>query len=1073
MAENKEEIKQLRLRRNQFIREGRWADALEMANRLIAIAPTASRYTRRSMILIKLHRYNEALADIEKALTLDPQEQRAEKLLSLLVTMPGTEETEINESDMQPADVETPTAHAVPRMTRVKAGKKLSDDNATLRMEDDEGPILYSLTEAFLAQQVEQIMAEKKKQSPPSAAAKPGQTTATQIESEQTEPASAVTQDESIASALTERRPAVPTSQGQEPSLASDLTEMVGSPLLGGQEKSPAKQAFAGDDDGKTLPAGTRLGDYIVQEKIGQGGMGSVYKAVHVQLHQVVAIKVLPSDDVSAERVERFNQEAQLAAKLQHPHIVPIFHFGVEHGFYYLVMHWVDGVPLNTMLAEKRLTPRQSLDIMQQVAQAMACAHAAGVIHRDLKPSNIMIDRWGRAMVLDFGLAKSLETATDITRPGQILGTPKYMSPEQAAGDMAAVDARTDVYAMGVILYEMLTGKCPFDGESAHQVIYKILHEEPLPANKINARLHKDLETLVAKTMAREKFRRYAHAGELQDDIARYIHGEAILARPPSIPYRLYKWTMRHPARSGMLAVTMLFVLASVVWYRFLYDPHCQLKTMYDQAQSDTERETLLNTLAGQAAGKDAAFLLTVLAAGTPRQQAVSLRLLANIGQSVDQERIDAFLASFNDELVRAAIYAVGQYRRRDMLPKMRAFLTPDQDWRIRLEALHALSSIALAEAIPLCVEVLADNYALREKAQKILLRHQDKAIPHLLDALLSKQNANIWEAARVLETIGSPALEPLMAQLPRSDVERQLRILKVVAKIKDPAAVAFLIEQLRDAKLERKAFTLLHDLARKYPEDRRIAEILASHRPRFFLLVEAQCFGVQNDTLTHNIKVLSVDGHVWQQPRITVKLPDNVQLASGKDEHYNAQKKTLAWDVPLPIPQTGVDVQLQITCKTVGQGMCKVILEDNGREMDSMEYPIVVMGIAGAHCSTYDTEDPLAINDPTTYVVEARNEGNAPLTNLRFVSQVTPELEITEVVASEKSKESQARVHLICKDKAVVFLATPLLPGEKFCYQVKCKAVNIGSALHTVSLTYDQFAREISLSEGTMIYWR
>lgn len=982
MDEKNDEIAQLRLRRNQFIHEGNWEKALAATTAMIAIFPTASRYIRRSMLLLKLHRYNEAFVDIEKALELNPKEERAKKVLAKLDALAESDEKG-----------------------------------------DGREPFIYTQTEAALAQEVNRIITAREKTAPAS-----------------------------------------PSSAPTVPGLASAPTELVAPPVSGGQTAIDTTMPSTFDT---TLKGGMRLGNYMLQEKIGQGGMGSVYKAIHTQLQQVVAIKILPVNEVNEERVQRFEQEAYLAAKLQHPHIVPIFNFGVEHNIYYLVMQWVDGIPLNAVFSEKKLSPRQALDIMCQVAQAMAYAHAAGVIHRDLKPSNVMIDRWGRALVLDFGLAKSTQTATDITRTGQILGTPKYMSPEQAAGDLSAVDEQSDVYAMGAMLYELLTGKCPFDDGSPTHLIYQILHMDPVAPKKVNPRLHSDLQTMVMKAMDKEKSRRYANAHELEEDINRYLHGETILARPPRFSYRFCKWTMRHPALSSAIGLSILFIAALVSWYNFFYDPHCKVKTMYRQAQSEEEKNVLLNTLVAQVEKKDIPFLREVFAQGTTGQKALALRMLADVGAPVAEAELEAFFAGTDDELVRAAIYAAGKYRRRSMVPRLRAFLAPGQDWRVRLCALEAIAALNVPESIPLCVETLCDNCTIRETAQKILLQRRDESVPYLLDALLGDQTAVMWEAGRVLVTMGPRVLPQMQERMPACDAERQIRILKVVAMIQEPEAIRFVIRALANPDLERKAFALLLELRSLHPQNTEISEALAGHQPHFFILVEAQCFGVLNEKLRHNIKIFPAVGSSLKQAQLHIELPGNVEEV-GCAENGTA---TLDRDIPSTIPQEGILFSLDLIARKIGSGVCKIDLRDGDTSVDHYHYSIEVVGVAGAHCSMYDTEDPIPLGGTTVYVMEVRNEGHVPLTNLRFVSQTTPELGILKIEVAEEF--GQARIDTISKEKGVVFSSTPLAPGEKFSYQVTCKAVKVGSALLDVAFTYDQFAREINLSEGTVIYWR
>jgi uncharacterized repeat protein (TIGR01451 family) len=416
------------------------------------------------------------------------------------------------------------------------------------------------------------------------------------------------------------------------------------------------------------------------------------------------------------------------------------------------------------------------------------------------------------------------------------------------------------------------------------------------------------------------------------------------------------------------------------------------------------------------------------------------------------------------------------------MLGKLRTFLCPYYDWRIRLGALEALGSLQTSEAIPLCIEALGDNCAIRESARQILLRRREEAIPYLLDAFLAEQRSHIGEMAQILAMMGSQVLPRLIERIPQCDAERKVRILMVAFWIADPAAIEFLIQTLTDPNadinIERKSFTLLHILQSKYPQNQRIADVLARHRPRFFLLLEARCSGILHEKLPYRVKVIRGFSTVLRQPKLHVQLPKNVKISQEMPyPNFCQQDHNLEWDIPASIPEQGLPFPIELTTIAIGQENCRVQLRDGDRIIDELQYPIEVIGVAGAHCDIYDTADPIPQGGKTTYVVVARNEGNAPLTNVRFVSVVTPELEITEVVLGQKNNdiqdESKVKIQTVGKDKAVVFVATPLQPGQTFSYEVSCKAIKEGSALCTFAFTYEQFAREISQSEGTMVYPR
>lgn len=321
-----------------------------------------------------------------------------------------------------------------------------------------------------------------------------------------------------------------------------------------------AGQAPAATNLKRTLES---IGPYEVIDEISRGGMGIVYRAHDRHLRKPVAIKVLiRGGHASEEERKRFQREAEAAARLQHSNIVPIHAVGTCEGLPYFVMDFIQGEQLDALIARGAVSPRQALDIAEQLADALSYAHAAGVIHRDIKPGNVIIDRFGRPQLMDFGLAKDVEAGdrTQLTQVGTTMGTPTYMPPEQAEGDLAGIDAQSDVYALGAVLYEMLTGRAPFDGPTTMVILMKVLEEDPPRPRVLNPRIHPDIETICLKAMAKEKSDRYASAAELREDIRRFKSGEAILASQPGQLRSLGRYVRRHRqfVAAGLLAILTL-----------------------------------------------------------------------------------------------------------------------------------------------------------------------------------------------------------------------------------------------------------------------------------------------------------------------------------------------------------------------------------------------------------------------------------------------------------------------------------------------------------------------------------
>ncbi|MBI3724363.1 tetratricopeptide repeat protein [bacterium] len=302
------------------------------------------------------------------------------------------------------------------------------------------------------------------------------------------------------------------------------------------------------------------LGRFLLLTELGKGGMGTVYRAWDERLRRVVALKTLRPGDVGT-RSERFEREAEVIARLRHPNIVAIHDAGEIDGQAYIAMELVLGSSLAQRLVATERTPKipltKALEVVRDAARAVEHAHEQGVVHRDLKPQNIMIDRTGRAVVLDFGLAKLRDQGSSLTKTGTTLGTPAYMPPEQAGGSKT-IDARSDVYSLGATLYHVLTGKTPFEGDTEYNVLAAVVMREPDPPGLVNPRVAGDLETICLRCLEKEPEKRYQTARELADDIDRYLAGDPIAARPVSSLSRLLRRARRHKLTSSLALLLVL-----------------------------------------------------------------------------------------------------------------------------------------------------------------------------------------------------------------------------------------------------------------------------------------------------------------------------------------------------------------------------------------------------------------------------------------------------------------------------------------------------------------------------------
>jgi serine/threonine-protein kinase len=294
---------------------------------------------------------------------------------------------------------------------------------------------------------------------------------------------------------------------------------------------------------------GTMFGNFELLEEAGRGGMGVVYKACQKDLDRTVALKmILSSRLASTDEVRRFQREAKAAASLRHPNIVGIHEVGQVHGQHYFSMDYIGGRSLAKVLEVGPLDRDRAAECLMAVARAVDYLHQHDIVHRDLKPSNILLDEHNQPFVTDFGVAKVFQNAGDRTETGVILGTPSYMAPEQARGDSAAISPRTDVYSLGAILYEMLTGRPPFREVNQFNTLLQVLEGEPTLPSQLNREVPADLQRICMCCLDKVATNRYASAAALADDLARYLRREPLEARPVGIRQRLLRWSRRQPA---------------------------------------------------------------------------------------------------------------------------------------------------------------------------------------------------------------------------------------------------------------------------------------------------------------------------------------------------------------------------------------------------------------------------------------------------------------------------------------------------------------------------------------------
>jgi tetratricopeptide (TPR) repeat protein len=396
-----------------------------------------------------------------------------------------------------------------------------------------------------------------------------------------------------------------------DPALAAELQSMLaddrkaqGEQLLQGPCPVNAKAILPGEQP--TVPGappagepddalvGRRVGPYLVEQRVGDGGMGTVYRALRQgDYRQQVALKVIRPGLDSGELLRRFRTERQVLAELAHPHVARLLDGGsTPDGRPYFVMEYIDGQPLDRFCEARRLSTAERVRLLLAVCGAVGYAHGRGVLHRDLKPDNVLVTADGTPKVTDFGLAKRLEgaPAEAATQTGAVMGTPSYMAPEQAGGRSREVGPATDVYALGAILYELLTGRPPFRAETPLDTLLQVLETGPVPPGRLHPGLARDLETICLKCLHKEPARRYPTVAALAEDLRRFLAGEPIRARPAGRAERLWRWVRRHPARAAAAACALAALVIAGVLARQAYLAD-QQRRGYEERLRDGERQ--------------------------------------------------------------------------------------------------------------------------------------------------------------------------------------------------------------------------------------------------------------------------------------------------------------------------------------------------------------------------------------------------------------------------------------------------------------------------------------------------
>jgi formylglycine-generating enzyme required for sulfatase activity/tRNA A-37 threonylcarbamoyl transferase component Bud32 len=556
---------------------------------------------------------------------------------------------------------------------------------------------------------------------------------------------------------------------------------------------------------------------YLIEGELGRGGMGVVYRARQADLHRPVAIKmILGGKYTDSVAQARFLVEAEVIAAIQSPHIVQVHEFGRHDDQPYFVLEFVGGGSLAGKLkAAGRFSPRDAAVMVAKLAEGMAAAHQKGVVHRDLKPANVLLTESGEPKVTDFGLAKVGQS--DITATGAVMGTPSYMSPEQAAGRTKEVGTPTDVYALGAILYELLTGRPPFVGDSAMATIQQVLTREPEGPRAIEAKVPRDLETICLKCLQKDAPKRYATAVELASELRAFLDGRPIVARPVGLPERTWKWVRRNPGRAAAVAAGILVLVAAAVATNEVRKQQAADRLAAELHTREKQRQTRAESLVQALAVADTAAVPRVVEDLVEVRDLARPNLFELAAQPVTTKPgLHARLAVLVEEPPRAAeLAAYLPACNPEELLTIRQFLTP-----------HAVAVAADLWAILTDAKAEAGKRVRAGCALAGLTPHDARwnaVAPGIADAVVRANPADFVVWAKAMAPVRVSLLPALVKRYPES----RTRLASGRLAVSDLAA-------------EATAFDLTADLLARYAFDRpaELAELSttvdARHYPRF-----------------------------------------------------------------------------------------------------------------------------------------------------------------------------------------------------------------------------------------------
>ena len=553
-------LKQLTQQKNDYIAQKDWQAALAVLDQMLAIQVRPELLHQKGIFLFQLQQYQDAKSQFEQVLATSPDFTRAKEWLIKVESYLNLEAGDITavltgdggRTQIAAAQTVKQNPSSATQRTQIAAAQTVKQNPLLATQQTIVAETPAAEQNPLLATQQTIVAAQT---------AEPNQSLASQ---------NTFLEQQTCLAAGHENTGAAGEQRVKSWEAPKTANFSLGQVL--DQEREHLEKLL--DDNPKSY------GRYQIFQELGRGGMGKVYRAHDTVLKREVALKtMLSGNDQQLE--QRFIKEAESMAKLSHVNIVKVYDIGVAGTTQYFTMELIAGTNLSQLVKESKLTTRRAVEVLRKVSEAIDYAHQHGILHRDIKPSNVMLDEHNEPKVMDFGLAMDMEQDSRLSKSGMVIGTPAYMPPEQALGKRREIDERSDVYSLGAVLYELLTGVPPFRGSNAQIILNQVLNQEPVPPSQVSAKIPRELEKICLKAMAKERRLRYQSAHALAADLGRFLAGEPVMAINPGLRYKLVKWLARNP-QVAMVAMIVV-ILVALAGMGFIWQIHAERMLALDE----------------------------------------------------------------------------------------------------------------------------------------------------------------------------------------------------------------------------------------------------------------------------------------------------------------------------------------------------------------------------------------------------------------------------------------------------------------------------------------------------------